>query len=330
MPAKKKTEDVDKKPATSKKIAAKKAAPVKKPATKTTKSTMATATTEKKAPKKTTRKPSTRAKLSAQKPEMPRERRFENKLNSFGGKKKTEFTTEEKLKALYQLQLIQSEIDKIRIVRGELPIEVNDLEDEVAGLETRIQNLSDEAEEVNTLINQKKQLIKDAKDGVKKYEEQQMQVKNNREFESLNKEIEYLQLETQLAEKRIKEYTADYAAKSEVLETSKAALEERIKDLNTKKEELEDIIAETKKDEEQLLKFSDDAAGLIEERLLAAYNRIRTNARNGLAVVTVQRDACGGCFNKIPPQRQIDIKQHKKVIVCEHCGRILVDHEIEI
>ena len=287
-----------------------------------------TTAAKKAAPKKTTRKVGRGKALK--KPAPPKERRFEHKLNTFGGKKKDEFTTEEKLKALYQLQLIQTEMDKLRVVRGELPMEVNDLEDEVAGLETRIANLEEEMNGVNTMISQKKQLIKDAKEGVKKYEEQQAQVKNNREFESLNKEIEYLQLETQLAEKRIKEYTADSAAKNEILEESKKLLEERNIDLNNKKEELETIIAETQKEEEQLIKFCEDAEKMIEDRLLTAYKRTRENARNGLAVVTVQRDACGGCFNKIPPQRQLDIKQHKKVIVCEHCGRILVDHEIEL
>jgi uncharacterized protein len=306
---------------------AKKAAVKKSTATKTEKTTMATA--EKKAPKKATRKVGARGK-SLKKPAPPKERRFEHVLNLFGGKDKSEFSTEEKLKSLFQIQLIETEIDKIRVVRGELPMEVNDLEDEIAGLETRIQKLTDEADAVNETIAQKKQLIKDAKDGLKKYDEQQMEVKNNREYESLNKEIEYLQLETQLAEKRIKEFTADVAAKNEILEASQELLKERNEDLKNKQSELETIIAETKKEEEQLLKFSKDASKIIDDRLFVAYKRIRENARNGLAVVTVQRDACGGCFNKIPPQRQIDIKQHKKVIVCEHCGRILVDHEIKI
>jgi uncharacterized protein len=261
--------------------------------------------------------------------EPVKERRFNFHLKTFN-KDKSEFTTEERLQALFQLQLIDSEIDKIRIVRGELPMEVSDLEDEIAGLQTRIQNSSEEVDAIQNMITQKKQAIKDSNAAIKKYESQQMNVKNNREFDSLNKEIEYQQLEIQLSEKRIKEYTAELAAKSAILDASKQVIDERLQDLNAKKAELDNIIGETRKEEEQLVKFGEQAAEMIDERLLTAYHRIRQNARNGLAVVTIQRDACGGCFNKIPPQRQLDIRQHKKVIVCEHCGRILVDHDIEL
>jgi uncharacterized protein len=235
---------------------------------------------------------------------------------------------EAKLKALYDLQQIDTQVDKIRIIRGELPMEVRDLEDEVAGLETRVNNYTEEVNQLEDQIVKKKHLMKEAQSQIKKYETQQMNVKNNREYDSLTKEIEFQNLEIQLAEKRIKEYTAEIASKNSIIEASKQALSERKHDLDQKKAELDSIIAETKKEEEQLLKKSKESAGIIEERLYTAYKRIRANARNGLAVVTIQRDACGGCFNKIPPQRQLDIRQHKKVIVCEHCGRILVDPEI--
>jgi predicted nucleic acid-binding Zn-ribbon protein len=238
---------------------------------------------------------------------------------------KGENPIEDKLRALYQLQLIDSQIDKIRITRGELPMEVSDLEDEVAGLQTRITNYTEEATAMDDQIKNKKQTIKDAQAAIKKYQSQQGAVKNNREFDSLNKEMEYQQLEIQLSEKRIKEFTVDLAAKKQIIEASQATLEERTQDLQNKKDELESIIAETEKEEVELRVESGKAAKVIEERLLTAYARIRDNARNGLAVVTISRDACGGCFNKIPPQRQLDIRQRKKIIVCEHCGRILVD-----
>lgn len=257
------------------------------------------------------------------------ERRFTFNLKSFK-KPVAEFTNEERLQALFQLQLIESEIDRIRIMRGELPMEVLDLEDEIAGLQTRIGNLNEEVQEMQNQITAKKQTIKEATAAIKKYESQQMNVKNNREFDSLNKEIEFQQLEIQLAEKRIREFSVALEEKKAVQEESATVLEGRLGDLKSKKDELDTIIAETQKEEEQLLKFADQARAMVEGRLLTAYDRIRKNARNGLAVVTIQRDACGGCFNKIPPQRQLDIRQHKKVIVCEHCGRILVDHDIEL
>jgi len=274
------------------------------------------------------KKPSTRTKLAEKNPVQEiKERRFNFDLKVFN-KDKSEFTTEEKLHALFQLQLIDSEIDKIRVVRGELPMEVSDLEDEVAGLQTRLTNVTEEAAELQQSITQKKQSIKDSNALIKKYEAQQMNVKNNREFDSLNKEIEFQQLEIQLAQKRIKESEAELHDKNEVVAASTITLDERTQDLTIKKSELDTIVAETQKEEEQLLQFRDKATEMIDERLLTAYHRTRENARNGLAVVTIQRDACGGCFNKIPPQRQLDIRQHKKVIVCEHCGRILVDVNI--
>ncbi|MBL7901127.1 MAG: hypothetical protein JNK73_03955 [Bacteroidia bacterium] len=240
-------------------------------------------------------------------------------------KEKIDASVEGKLKSLYQLQLIDSKIDKLRTIRGELPLEVSDLEDTVAGLETRLANITEEVAELENQLNEKKQSIKDFQSNIKKYEAQQSKVRNNREYDAITKEIEFQNLEIQLAEKRIKEAKASIIIKTEVLEKSKAEFEERSKDLKAKKSELDEIIAETEKDEKELVKESEKASAAIEDRLLNAYRRIRANSRNGLAVVAVERDACGGCYNKIPPQRQLDIRLNKKIIVCEHCGRVLVD-----
>ncbi|MEZ4759646.1 MAG: C4-type zinc ribbon domain-containing protein [Flavobacteriales bacterium] len=234
----------------------------------------------------------------------------------------------DKLTSLYRLQTIDSEVDRIRIQRGELPLEVQDLEDEVAGLETRLNKLEGELADLEGQVSDKQNLIKDAKAQIKKYEGQQAKVRNNREYDSLTKEIEFQNLEIQLAEKRIKEFKAQIEAKKELVDESRTRHEERAKDLELKRKELDSIIAETEKEEKTLLTQSEKAAKDIEERLLSAYNRIRSNARNGLAVVPVERGSCGGCFNAIPPQRQLDIAAHKKIIVCEHCGRILVDDQI--
>jgi predicted nucleic acid-binding Zn-ribbon protein len=240
-------------------------------------------------------------------------------------KEKIDASVEGKLKALYQLQLIDSEIDRLRTIRGELPLEVSDLEDTVTGLETRLKNVTEEVEELENQLNEKKQNIKDFQANIKKYEAQQNKVRNNREYDAITKEIEFQNLEIQLAEKRIKEAKVSVVLKAELLEKSKIDFEERSKDLKVKKSELEEIISETEKEEKQLLIDSAAAAANIEDRLLNAYKRIRSNTRNGLAVVAVERDACGGCYNKIPPQRQLDIRTNKKIIVCEHCGRVLVD-----
>jgi len=237
-------------------------------------------------------------------------------------------TIEERLKALFNLQQVDTAIDKIRIVRGELPLEVQDLEDEIVGLETRMKNYTDEVNILEDTIVQKKQQTKDSLSAIKKYEEQQNKVRNNREFDSLTKEIEFQNLEIQLCEKRTKEAKASIALKNEIIEKAQAELDERKSDLKHKKAELDDIIKETEKEEKSLIKESAKAEEVMEERLLTAYKRIRSNARNGLAVVTVARDACGGCFNNIPPQRQMDIRMRKKIIVCEYCGRILVDQEL--
>lgn len=240
-----------------------------------------------------------------------------------------EMSVKDKLKALYDLQQIDTEIDKIKILRGELPLEVQDLEDEIEGLETRVGNIETEAKTLQDAISKKNNEITSAQSLIKKYEEQQNNVRNNREYDSLSKEIEFQTLEIELAEKRKKEFSEQVEEKEVHIADSTVILDERKGDLNTKKSELDEIIADTRKEEEILDKKRDSIENLIEPRLYTAYVKIRNNARNGLAVVTVERDACGGCFNKIPPQRQLDIASRKKIIVCEYCGRILVDTDKE-
>jgi len=235
---------------------------------------------------------------------------------------------EKKLIALYSLQKIDSQIDKIRVIRGELPLEVQDLEDEIVGLETRVQKYEAEITDIEASIAEKGNQIKESQDLIKKYKDQQMNIRNNREYDSITKELEFQDLEIQLCEKRIKEGIARRDAKLIEVEKAKNQLVERQKDLEAKKSELDEIVSETEKEEVDMMERSKVHEANIEERLLAAYKRIRGNARNGLAVVPVERDACGGCFSKIPPQRQLDIKSSKKIIVCEYCGRILVDDSI--
>jgi predicted nucleic acid-binding Zn-ribbon protein len=239
-------------------------------------------------------------------------------------------SVEQKLRALHELQTVVSDIDKIKILRGELPLEVQDLEDEIAGLKTRLVNLDSEIKNLDTAINNKKIAIKESQALIAKYTEQQNNVRNNREFDSLSKEIEFQNLEIELSEKRIKEFTSEMSEKEQTIASSKELLSERQEDLERKKTELQEIQEETKIEEEKLKGKSEKIESFIEPRLLTAFKRIRKNARNGLAVVTIQRDACGGCFNKIPPQRQMDIANRKKIIVCEYCGRILVDPNINI
>lgn len=240
---------------------------------------------------------------------------------------KKEVTVADKLDALYELQKIDSEIDRIRTIRGELPLEVQDLEDEILGLETRISKFEDEIKELETDILDRKNASKDSDTAIAKYKEQQNNVRNNREFESLAKEIEFQELEIRLHEKKSKESKAKIENKNEILIEAKERFEFRAGDLKTKKAELDEIVSETQKEEDELLKSSEAAKKKIDERLLTAYERLRGNAKNGLAVVQIERDACGGCFNKIPPQRQLDIRSKRKVIVCEHCGRVLVPSE---
>lgn len=239
-----------------------------------------------------------------------------------------EISVEDKLRALYELQTVDTSIDKIKILRGELPLEVQDLEDEIAGLETRVQNYDEEVGALDHEITAKQQEILNAETLIKKYEEQQNNVRNNREYDSLSKEIEFQTLEIELCKKKITEFTSQKNDKTEQIEQAKTILEERKGDLDGKKSELDEIVSDTQKEEDVLHDKSLKIQSMIEPRLLSAYKRIRGNARNGLAVVTVERDACGGCFNNIPPQRQLDIRSRKKIIVCEYCGRILVDDEI--
>ena len=238
-----------------------------------------------------------------------------------------EHSVKDRLLALYQLQSVDSEIDRLHTIRGELPLEVQDLEDDIAGLETRVEKYKSEIEELDKKINERKYAMQDSLELIKKYEGQQENVRNNREFDALSKEIEFQGLEIQLAEKHVREFKISIDSKNELVSTSDEALNERKADLEHKQKELKDIIKETEKEEKSLTKKSASAVKNIEDRLLVAYNRLRSNARNGLAVVPIERDACGGCHSKVPPQRQLDIKTFKKVIVCEHCGRILVDPE---
>ena len=239
--------------------------------------------------------------------------------------KKKELTIEEKLRALYNLQLIDSRVDEIRNVRGELPLEVRDLEDEVEGLKLRVQKLQDNLADIDDQIKGKKILIEEAKTLIKKYNEQQKNVRNNREFNSLAKEIEFQELEIQLAEKHIKEYRAQIEQKKEVIEGTKGRLKEREEHLNHKKKDLDAILAETEKEEEVLLNKSEEYKTKIEQRLANAYTKIRTSVKNGLAVVPIERGASGGSYFTIPPQVQVEIAARKKIITDEHSGRILVD-----
>jgi len=239
-----------------------------------------------------------------------------------------EQTVEQKLKALYELQTIHTKIDRIRQVRGELPMEVSDLEDEVAGLETRIQKIKNDLDDLEDSVVTRKNAIKEAQAATKRYETQLNEVKNNREYEAISKEIEIQGLDIQVNEKKIKEIGFEIATKTQVYEKALADLEDRRKDFELKKAELGTITSETEKEETELSSKAEQAQKNIEERLLFAYSRLRNNAKNGLAVVTIERDACSGCFNEIPPQRQADIRQRKKIIVCEHCGRILVDEQM--
>jgi predicted nucleic acid-binding Zn-ribbon protein len=242
--------------------------------------------------------------------------------------KKTEVTVEEKLRALYDLQLIDSRIDEIRNVRGELPLEVEDLEDEVAGLNTRIQKHDTDLEVIDNDIKTKKILIEDAKASIKKYAEQQKTVRNNREFNALSKEVEFQELEIELAEKHIKEYRASIEHKKEVIGQTREKLEDRQKHLVHKKGELDEILAESQKEEDMLTKKSNDFETQIEDRLITAYKRIRNNVKNGLAVVPVERGASGGSYFTIPPQVIVEIASRRKIITDEHSGRILVDEEL--
>ena len=240
----------------------------------------------------------------------------------------TDLSVEEKLKTLYLLQTALSAIDEKRTLRGELPQEVNDLEDGIEGLNTRVQRIQDDIDDFERAVTQKRGEIADAEASVARYKAQLDEVKNNREYDTLSKEIEFQSLEIELCNKKIREAQARIAEKKEELAATKALIDERQGDLDVKKSELDEIMEETRAEEEKLKEKVKDYEAKIEPRLLASFKRIRKNARNGLGIVYVQRDACGGCFNKIPPQRQLDIKMHKKIIVCEYCGRIMIDPEL--
>jgi uncharacterized protein len=241
-----------------------------------------------------------------------------------------EYSVEEKLSSLVRLQKIDSKLDEIKILKGELPMEVSDLEDEIQGLHSRQTRIEEEINGITEFIEQKKNAIKDADALVKKYQKQSDSVKNNREYEAINKEIEMQELEGKLAEKHIRDANEELAEKAKMLEQTKKLIANKDTSLKQKKSELEKIIVDTEKEESEYTAISDEARKSIDERLLYSYDRIRKSYRNGLAVVPVERDACGGCFNAIPPQRQSEIRQHKKIIVCENCGRILVDDELNV
>ena len=240
----------------------------------------------------------------------------------------TDLSVEEKLKTLYQLQSALSAIDEKKALRGELPLEVQDLEDEIEGLTTRIEKIKNEISEFQKAISQKKGEIADAEASVARYKSQLDEVKNNREYDTLSKEIEFQTLEIELCNKKIREANTRIQEKQNELALNEEVIKEREGDLVVKRNELDEIMQETRAEEEKLKEKVKDLEVKIESRLLASFKRIRKNARNGLGIVYVQRDACGGCFNKIPPQRQLDIKMHKKIIVCEYCGRIMIDPEL--
>jgi predicted nucleic acid-binding Zn-ribbon protein len=239
-----------------------------------------------------------------------------------------EYSVQEKLTGLVTLQKIDSKLDELKVLKGELPMEVADLEDEIQGLHARQTRIEEEINGITEFIEQKKELIKESGALVKKYEKQSNNVKNNREFEAINKEIEMQQLEVKLAEKHIKDATDEISEKAVALEKAKKTIGAKEGILNTKKEELEKIIASTEKEEKHFNKMAAEAKDSVDPRLLTSYTKIRHSYRNGLAVVQVERDACGGCFYAIPPQKQSEIRQHKKIMVCENCGRVLVDTDL--
>lgn len=256
------------------------------------------------------------------------EHKSHNILITMAKKDPTDLSVEEKLKTLYQLQTTLSAIDEKKALRGELPLEVQDLEDEIEGLTIRIDKIKHEIDEFGKAVSQKKAEINEAQASVDRYKSQLNDVKNNREYDTLSKEIEFQTLEIELCNKKIREAQARIEEKTNELHENEATIKERQNDLEVKKGELDEIMEETRAEEEKLKEKVIELEAKIEPRLLTSFKRIRKNARNGLGIVYVQRDACGGCFNKIPPQRQLDIKMHKKIIVCEYCGRIIVDPEL--
>ncbi len=242
--------------------------------------------------------------------------------------KSESLTMEERLKTLYHLQAINTEIDRIKALRGELPLEVKDTEDQIEGLNTRIRNYSGEIDDLTRRSASEKAKIEEAHDKIAKYKEQLDNVRNNREYDLLTKEIEFQSLEIELAEKHLNEFARIIDTRKAEISATQEKLEDQNHILADKRKELEQIISETKVDEERLTEQALALEPSIDERTLKAFKRVRENARNGLAVVTIQRDACGGCFNRIPPQKQLEIRMHKKIIVCEYCGRIIIDPEL--
>lgn len=262
---------------------------------------------------------------------MPYHKHLHQSYNLFlimAKKDPTDLSVEEKLNALYQLQTTLSAIDEKRALRGELPLEVQDLEDEIAGLKTRVEKIQAEINDFNYAIDAKKNDIAEAQNSVERYKKQLDEVRNNREYDTLTKEIEFQSLEIELCDKKIKEALARVEERTHDMEQTEQLIDDRQAALDEKKGELDEIMQETREEEEKLKLQSKELEAKIEPRLLSSFKRIRKNARNGLGIVYVQRDACGGCFNKIPPQRQLDIKMHKKIIVCEYCGRIMIDPEL--
>ncbi len=262
---------------------------------------------------------------------MPYHKHLHQSYNLFlimAKKDPTDLSVEEKLNALYQLQTTLSAIDEKRALRGELPLEVQDLEDEIAGLKTRVEKIQAEINDFNYAIDTKKNDIAEAQNSVARYKKQLDEVRNNREYDTLTKEIEFQSLEIELCDKKIKEALARVEERTHDMEQTEQLIDDRQAALDEKKGELDEIMQETREEEEKLKQQSKELEAKIEPRLLSSFKRIRKNARNGLGIVYVQRDACGGCFNKIPPQRQLDIKMHKKIIVCEYCGRIMIDPEL--
>ena len=243
-------------------------------------------------------------------------------------KKESEISVESKLQTLYQLQTTLSAIDEKRALRGELPLEVQDLEDEIAGLKTRVEHIEGDINDFQQAVAQKQGEIKEAEESVERYKKQLDEVRNNREYDTLTKEIEFQSLEIELCNKKIKEANAKVEDKKRELVRTNDLINDRQQALDEKKNELDEIMQETREEEQALKAKAEELETKIEPRLLSSFKRIRKNARNGLGIVYVQRDACGGCFNKIPPQRQLDIKMHKKIIVCEYCGRIMIDPEL--
>jgi predicted nucleic acid-binding Zn-ribbon protein len=293
---------------------------------KAEKATVKKARVEKESAKKTASTKTVAGQKDTKAPELAEE--VVADVSSSKDKETKDFTVEEKLYMLYRLQTVVSEIDKIKTLRGELPLEVQDLEDEIAGLKTRLDKYQAEIQELENNVTGQKNKISESKLLVEKYKAQLDQVRNNREFDNLTKEIEFQELEVEFSEKKIKEFNAVIKQKKESIAGSKELLSGRKLDLEQKKKELQEIVAETRHEEEKLRETAKSIEEKIESRLLNAFKRIRKGARNGLAVVNIERDACGGCFNKIPPQKQLDIKLHKKIIVCEYCGRIMIDPEL--